>query len=126
MAEKINMKSVNSTKIEELKTEEPIKTEETVTEEPINTQETAEDTNEVKAEEAKTETEEPIEEQDLEGKVIVQYVGNGVWQDSTGQYWARQKEGSIISEKVFSNEDYDKAEDVKFMVGYGEMKLTRF
>lgn len=58
-------------------------------------------------------------------KVVVTYIGSGIWQDSDGKYWAREPKGATIeNERQYTEEEYNNHEDIKFMVGYGEMKAT--
>ena len=60
-----------------------------------------------------------------DNKVVVTYVGNSVWQDSDGKYWARECKGATIkNERQYTQEEYDSHKDIKFMVEYGEMKAT--
>ena len=88
-----------------------------------NTLETAEDTNKTK-EETKKET--PHEEESKVGAVVVvTYVGGGIWKDEAGKLWsAKNMTNNILSERQYSKEEYDKREDIKFMVGYGAMKIS--
>lgn len=59
-------------------------------------------------------------------KAVVTYVGNGVWRDSEGKGWARTENrgAGILATRSYSKAEYDKREDLNFMVKYGEMKLT--
>lgn len=84
-----------------------------------NTSETAEDTNETKEET-------PHEEESKAGTVVVvTYVGNGIWKDEGGKLWSTKNvTDNILSERQYSKEEYDKREDIKFMVGYGAMKIS--
>ena len=84
-----------------------------------NTSETAEDTNETKGET-------PHEEESKAGTVVVvTYVGGGIWKDEAGKLWsAKDMTNNILSERQYSKEEYDKREDIKFMVGYGAMKIS--
>lgn len=57
--------------------------------------------------------------------VIVEYVGGSVWQDSGKKLWAKTGNGAGIKpQRQYSVEEYEKRDDLKFMVGYGEMKAT--
>lgn len=57
--------------------------------------------------------------------VIVEYVGGSIWKDSEKKLWAKTDNGAgIKSQRQYSAEEYEKREDLKFMVGYGEMKAT--
>ena len=84
-----------------------------------NASETAEDTSETKGET-------PHEEESKAGTVvIVTYVGGGIWKDEAGKLWsAKNITDNILSERQYSKEEYDKREDIKFMVGYGAMKIS--
>lgn len=84
-----------------------------------NTSETAEDTSETKVET-------PHEEESKAGTVVVViYVGGGIWKDEAGKLWsAKNMTNNILSERQYSKEEYDKREDIKFMVGYGAMKIS--
>lgn len=59
-------------------------------------------------------------------KAVVTYVGNGVWRDAEGKCWSRTEraDANILSTRSYSQDEYDKRDDIKFMVKYGEMKLT--
>ena len=59
-------------------------------------------------------------------KAVVTYIGNGVWRDSEGKGWARTENrgAGILATRSYSKAEYDKREDLNFMVRYGEMKLT--
>lgn len=84
-----------------------------------NTSEKAENTNETKKET-------PHEEESKAGAVVVViYVGGGIWKDEAGKLWsAKNMTNNILSERQYSKEEYDKREDIKFMVGYGAMKIS--
>lgn len=57
--------------------------------------------------------------------VIVEYVGESIWKDSEKKLWAKTDNGAGIKpQRQYSAEEYEKREDLKFMVGYGEMKAT--
>ena len=84
-----------------------------------NTSKTAEDTSETRGET-------PHEEESKAGTVVVvTYVGGGIWKDEAGKLWsAKDMTNNILSERQYSKEEYDKREDIKFMVGYGAMKIS--
>ena len=86
-----------------------------------NTSETAEGTSKTK-----TKEETPHEEESKAGTVVVvTYVGGGIWKDEAGKLWsAKNVTDNILSERQYSKEEYDKREDIKFMVGYGAMKIS--
>ena len=57
--------------------------------------------------------------------VIVEYVGGSIWKDSEKKLWSKTGNGAGIKpQRQYSAEEYEKREDLKFMVGYGEMKAT--
>ena len=57
--------------------------------------------------------------------VIVEYVGGSVWQDSEKKLWSKSDNGAgIKQQRQYSVEEYEKRDDLEFMVGYGEMKAT--
>lgn len=57
--------------------------------------------------------------------VIVEYVGGSIWKDSEKELWSKTGNGAGIKpQRQYSAEEYEKREDLKFMVGYGEMKAT--
>lgn len=60
------------------------------------------------------------------GKCVVEYVGNSIWVDSNNDKWSKNdvKGTSIKSQRTYSAQDYESRDDLKFMVKYGEMKLT--
>lgn len=55
-------------------------------------------------------------------KVHVTYIANGIWTDSTGQAWSREAKGRSISDKTFTVNEYDKRDDIHYMVKHGLMK----
>ena len=57
--------------------------------------------------------------------VIVEYVGGSIWQDSEKKLWSKTGNGAGIKpQRQYSAEEYEKRDDLKFMVGYGGMKAT--
>ena len=57
--------------------------------------------------------------------VIVEYVGSSIWKDSEGKLWSKSDNGAGIKpQRQYSADEFEKREDLKFMVGYGEMKAT--
>lgn len=77
--------------------------------------------------EAKKDTNESTAKTDKpKGKTaVVTYLGTSIWKDEKGNFWSKQDAGeSILSERQMPTEEYEKREDLKFMVGYGEMKVT--
>lgn len=107
----------NSTKLEEFEhtkqTEtptEPVKLVDNTTEEPKDIDEITQKTEE-KAEDEKT-------------IAVVCYIGSGSWKDSNGEMWANtNKSKNILSERKYTIDEYEGREDLKFMVGYGSMKV---
>ena len=59
-------------------------------------------------------------------KEETQTKSNGVWIDSENQKWANKDVPgtNIKCQRKYSADEYDKRDDIKFMVSYGEMKLT--
>ena len=95
------------------KVDTPIKSDELIN----NTEENKEDTNEIAQEQADT--------QNATEMVVVTYVGNSIYKDEHKELWANaDKSENILSTRQYTAEEYDKREDLKFMVGYGEMKAT--
>ena len=89
-----------------------------------NASETAEDTEKTEAEA----TEEKAGEAATSAaskKVLVEYCGNGVWKDAKGKCWSRIEKPTvdILASRSFEQNDYDRRDDLKFMVKYGEMKI---
>lgn len=106
---KLKAGTVNSNKAEELKASEQPKTGKQPVELTDNALEGQNDTDEIKA---KTEAE------DRETMAVVRYVGSGVWKDSTGVVWKNNDNHKYLIP------EYNKREDLKFMVGYGAMEVT--
>lgn len=59
-------------------------------------------------------------------KAILVYIGNGVWKDSIGDHWSRtdKPNARILSTRSYDEEEYNKRDDLKFMVKYGEMRMS--
>lgn len=56
---------------------------------------------------------------------VVRYVGASIWKDEKGNFWSKEDQGeSILAERQMPTEEYEKRADLKFMVGYGEMKVS--
>ena len=86
------------------------------------TDNTSEQTKDIK--ETDKQTKEP-KTKDTTTKVVVKYVGGGIWRDSKGNLWASEdKSANILSERQFTMAEYEEREDIKFMVKYGSMKET--
>ena len=110
----------NSTETDELKASEQPKTGTAPAELIDNATEKTEDTNKTEAH-----AHEEANEGEGTGNVIVRYVGGGVWRDCKGKLWASEKKTeNILNERQYSVDEYEKREDIKFMVGYGAMKTT--
>lgn len=67
-----------------------------------------------------------IKEDTSKKKAIITYVGNGVWRDAKGVCWSRVEKVNvnILTTRSYDEAEYNEREDLKFMVKYGEMKLT--
>lgn len=71
------------------------------------------------------EQQEPEQDKVQAAGVLVKYIGASIWRDEEGKYWASEKKSdSILTERQFTAEEYDKRGDIKFMVQYGEMMAT--
>lgn len=71
------------------------------------------------------EQQEPEQDKVQAAGVLVKYIGASIWRDEEGKYWASEKKSdSILTERQFTAEEYDKRGDIKFMVQYGEMRAT--
>lgn len=117
---KIKEDTVNSTKIEELKETEQAKASTQLAELTNNTSEKLKDTNETEKH-----TQAETKEEKSAGKVVVRYISGGIWKDSKGKLWATEnKAANILSERQYSAAEYEKRDDIKFMVQYGSMKVT--
>lgn len=56
---------------------------------------------------------------------VVRYVGASIWKDEKGNFWSKEDQGeSILAERQMPTDEYEKRDDLKFMVGYGEMKVS--
>lgn len=70
------------------------------------------------------EQQEPEQDKVQAAGVLVKYIGASIWRDEEGKYWASEKSDNILTERQFTAEEYDRRDDIKFMVQYGEMKAT--
>lgn len=88
-----------------------------------NASETAEDTEKTEAKATEEKTEKAATSA-ASKKVLVEYCGNGVWKDAKGKCWSRIEKPAvdILASRSFEQNDYDRRDDLKFMVKYGEMK----
>ena len=117
---KIKADTVNSTEIDELKNNEQAEPNEQPAELINNASETTEDTNEINKE-----TEAKEESNTASSKVIVRYVGSGIWKDSEGKLWASvSKSENILNERQYDIDEYENRDDIKFMIKYGTMTET--
>ena len=89
-----------------------------------NASSASEDTKETEAEATKEEAKEAATSA-ASKKVLVEYCGNGVWKDAKGKCWSRIEKPAvdILASRSFEQNDYDRRDDLKFMVKYGEMKI---
>ena len=68
-------------------------------------------------------SESPKAEQSGEArKHSVIYLAGGIWKDTKGQFWCRDKKPNCISSAVFTEEEFAKRPDIQYMVEYGAMK----
>ena len=117
--DEIKKTTVNSAEVKESEMSQPAEPNNEPAESTDNTSETAENTNEIKEDKA----EETDKGNKAEGKVVVTYVGSGIWKDSEGKLWASEKRSdNILSERQYDAIVYNSREDIKFMVNYGAMK----
>lgn len=60
------------------------------------------------------------------GKCVIEYIGNGIWIDSDNKKWSRENIAGteIKNQRTYPAQEYESRDDLKFMVSYGEMKLT--
>lgn len=116
---KIGKGTGNSAEIEELKTAEQAKADEQPAELTGNALEKAEDTNETKQQT------QPETKDEGTGKVVVTYVGGGIWRDKEKKLWASEdKSANILSSRQYTEKEYEDRDDIHFMVKYGSMKAT--
>ena len=123
-AQASTVESTKSTELDQLKQAE---TPQKSTELTNNTSKDTEDTNETAEQKAEEPKGEPKTGKTA-GVVVVTYIGSGVWQDENGELWAPNardlESGSILSERQYSAKEFEKREDIKFMIAYGSMKST--
>ena len=68
-------------------------------------------------------SESPKAEQSGEArKHSVIYLACGIWKDTKGQFWCRDKKPNCISSAVFTEEEFAGRPDIQYMVEYGAMK----
>lgn len=67
----------------------------------------------------------------MKSKHVVKFIGGGVWKDMKGKSWSNSVEGNpeILPERIYETEVSEEVflndrTDIKFMVGYGQMKIT--
>lgn len=115
--DKITVNTANSAKVDKSADIKPAET-------PAQSAELIDNTSK-KAEEPQKTEEEHKQEERREDKVVVRYVGSSIWKDSKGDLWAHiDKTKNILHERQYSKEEFDKREDIAFMVKYGEMQAT--
>ena len=116
---KIKENTINSTEVKESKTDKRTETAIKSKELTNNASEIATDNNETKQEPTKA------IKAEAGNKVIIRYIGSGIWKDSDGKFWASEnKSDNILNERQYSISEYNKRDDIKFMVKYGAMKET--
>lgn len=116
---KIKKGTDNSAKIDELKTSEQAETNTESVGLIDNTSEDAEAISKADSEGTQENKEGTV------NKVIVTYIGRGIWKDADKKLWAsKDKSNNILSERQYSIDEYESREDIKFMVGYGAMRAT--
>jgi hypothetical protein len=117
---KINTKIGDSAEIKKSDNTEQAETSIETVESFDNATETTEDNSETTPKESEEAT-----KTESNGKVVVTYVGNSIWKDANGELWASNKKSdNILSDRQYTIDEYEKREDIKFMVGYGAMKAT--
>ena len=59
-------------------------------------------------------------------KAVLTFIGNGEWKDSKGEMWSRNERPSaeVLATRSYLESEYEGREDLKFMVRYGEMKVS--
>lgn len=68
-------------------------------------------------------SESPKAEQSGEArKHSVIYLAGGIWKDTKGKFWCRDKKPNCISSAVFTEEEFAERPDIQYMVEYGAMK----
>lgn len=117
---KVKTNTDNSAEIKELNEAKPAETPVEPTELTDNASEKSEDTNKTEAKaEAKS------EEKTNAKKVVVSYIGSGIWRDGESKLWAsKNKTENILCERQYDVNEYEKRDDIKFMVQYGSMRAT--
>ena len=103
-----NKKTEDSNKLDELKTTNDVEAKVDDVELIDNASKEAEDNKET----------------DRPTKAVVTYIGNGTWKDSNDKCWARVDGKNVLSTRSFNIDDYENRDDLKFMVRYGEMKVS--
>lgn len=114
---KLKKTTPNKTESTEFEHVEPTKTQPQFAELTDNTSKESENHSETDKKAEPTETKKAI--------AIVRYIGYGVWKDSRGELWANEdKTVNIVSQREYSADEYQERDDLRFMVGYGAMKMT--
>lgn len=88
---------------------------------PIDTPELTGNVSDKAENKAETEAKAPNGE-----KVVLMYLGGGVYRDKEGKCWSRDEKpnANILSTRAYAVDEYEAREDLKFMVQYGEMKKS--
>lgn len=110
---KLDIKPVQSTKIEELKTSEAVGMPSDIQKLEGDAKERQEDIKETN-----TKTQEKTDSK----KHLVTFIGNGVWVDNNGIVWSRDKRDNTISDMTFNSDEIVNRDDIRFMISYGAMK----
>lgn len=108
--------SNKQTESKELKTNEQTNTPSNDVKLTDNTMEKAEGNKKTEQQKVKTEPQKA-------GNVLVTYIGHGSWIDAEREYWSatENKKANVLSNRTYTKDEYESREDLKFMVGYGEM-----
>lgn len=90
-----------------------------------NKEETKEQEEQQKPPEQKVTTQEEIGgAKVVAGTVVCEYIGGGIWEDAKREKWKSGEDfESIKSSRNYPAQEYEDREDLKFMVGYGSMKI---
>ena len=77
------------------------------------------------ATEGQKDTNETAQKPDEKATATAGKAVGSIWQDSEKKLWSKTGNGAGIKpQRQYSAEEYEKRDDLKFMVGYGEMKAT--
>lgn len=70
--------------------------------------------------ESDKETESKLDDSNKTHSLI--YLAGGIWTDSNGIAWCREKKDNCISTISMTDVEYQKRDDIQFMVDYGHIK----